>query len=834
MISTWVSVIVMLVAFVNGATNEDDMQPCAKVQTPSSVVPLGSPVTATCVIRDDCPVVIGQAVHIEWRLGDHFLPSSTIASESGRVSEVVIPSFNHTRAFLTCCVQASPIQIVGGVEIRAGYPPSAPQNLSCQTNLTTPNTLNCNWDPIEQETHLLTKYTLHTEIWDSNKNHTYNLPPGIHHYTIPRSDFFLFSDMEIYVKAVNELGEATSTHITLEPVSAAKFDQPKILKIQVVPNRYGCLKLSWCLSQHQAWLRDYRLSLEVRLKTADSSQWGEPILVSRAKPTRPMEQCFLLHGTQYLSQIRVRYQQSPWSEWSTSQSGVTLEKAPTGRLDSWMKVSGDHKHKQLNIHLYWKPSKQFRANSQNVSYIVSLQKGPGERGLLCSTTGNYCAFQLPERAKKVYLSAINAAGKSPPTEVYIYQPKALIAVSDVTAVPRDDTSLLVQWRSLVLTNLTGYVVEWRPLLKTDLSLIQFEIADRNQLSLAITGSFEPYKPYGISVYPRFKDGIGLPQTVNAYSRQKVPSVVPKLRIKKTWQSYIELTWDEIPLDQRNGFIQNYKVIYWDDKGPINVVNADLDERKVILRDLNKLSLYEAFLMVSTLNGNRNGSTIHFEIEPFDAVAVVMIVIACGVGLSLMIIFIVVTCFSNHKRLEVRFWPAVPDPANSSIKRWTSDSTRDTHLSSDTEEPNPIYLSHLSFLNLPMKLNKEDDDLWLNSAEDTSDLGDSICGSPFIPGYSGSNSDSVPYATVILSSCTSPPPRETHVYLRSESTQPLLETEESFSPKCYQNFAADGMAREQCFFGPSHNDGSEERTDPVILWEDFPFLRAFEMNDNQND
>ena len=34
------------------------------------------------------------------------------------------------------------------------------------------------------------------------------------------------------------------------------------------------------------------------------------------------------------------------------------------------------------------------------------------------------------------------------------------------------------------------------------------------------GYFEPYKPYGISVYPRFKSGIGLPQTVNAYLRQK--------------------------------------------------------------------------------------------------------------------------------------------------------------------------------------------------------------------------------------------------------------------------------------------------------------------------
>ncbi|XP_045901943.1 granulocyte colony-stimulating factor receptor isoform X2 [Micropterus dolomieu] len=833
MISTWASVIAMLLAFVNGARNEDNIQPCAKVQTSSLVVPLGSPVTATCAIRDGCPLVIGQNIHIEWRLGDRFLPSSPVANESSRVSEVVIPNFNHTRVFLTCCVQSSPVQVVGGVEIRAGYPPEAPQNLSCQTNLTTPNTLTCTWDPGRQATHLHTKYTLHTKIWDSNENHTYKVLPGVHRYTIPRSGFVLFSEMEIYVKAVNELGEATSVPLILEPISAAKFDPPTILKAQVVPKRYGCLKLSWSLSQHQAWMRDYRLKLEVRLKTAESSKWSEqPIPLSRVRPTRPVEQCRLLHGTHYLIQIRVRYQQSPWSEWSSSQSGVTLESAPTGRLDSWMKVSGD---KQRNIHLFWKPSKQFRANGQNVSYIVSVQKLPGEKGKVCSTMGNYCTFQLHRGAKKVYLSAVNAAGKSSPTEVQIYLTKGHTVISNVTVTPHDDRSLLVQWRSLLSSSLTGFVVEWRPLLKTDLSLVQFEITDRNQTRLVITGSFEPYKPYGISVYPRFKDGIGLPQTVNAYSRQKAPSMVPKLRIKKTWQSHIELYWDEIPLDQRNGIIQNYKVFYWNEKALINAVNVEPEERRLVLKDLNTGSLYEAFMMASTFGGSLNGSTIHFEIEPFDAVAVVMIVTVSGVGLSLLIIFTVMTCFSNHKRMKRRFWPVVPDPANSSVKRWTSDSTQDACLASDSEEPNPIYLSHLSFLDLPVKLSKEHDDTWLSSAEDTSDLGESICGSPFIPGYSGSNSDSVPYATVMFSGpCNSPAPNVPHVYVRSESTQPLLETEESFSPKCYRNMATERMPREQCFFGSCHDFAPEEAADPDILWDDFPFLRALAMNDTQND
>lgn len=49
---------------------------------------------------------------------------------------------------------------------------------------------------------------------------------------------------------------------------------------------------------------------------------------------------------------------------------------------------------------------------------------------------------------------------------------------------------------------------------------------------------------------------------------------------------------------------------------LSVVNADLEERRVILRDLNTVFLYEAFIMVSTFGGSLNGSAIHFEIEPF--------------------------------------------------------------------------------------------------------------------------------------------------------------------------------------------------------------------------
>lgn len=66
---------------------------------------------------------------------------------------------------------------------------------------------------------------------------------------------------------------------------------------------------------------------------------------------------------------------------------------------------------------------------------------------------------------------------------------ARTVILDVSAIPHDDRSLLVQWRSLVSSSPSDFVVEWRPLFNTDLSLTQFEITDRNQTSLVIKGTF---------------------------------------------------------------------------------------------------------------------------------------------------------------------------------------------------------------------------------------------------------------------------------------------------------------------------------------------------------
>lgn len=868
MLSTWV--LATLLAFLTG-TRYGNTSLCGEVQTSTPVVASGSHVTASCVITDDCPLAKGQDVHLQWHLGQHPLPSSPAVNGSERISRVYISSFTDIRAFLTCCVlEDQDCRIVGGVEIRAGFSPSVPQNLSCLTNLTTPSTLSCNWDP-GQDTQLPTQYTLYTNISDlpvSKREKTYELPPGVHHYTIPRSDFVLFSEMEIFVKAVNVLGQATSKHLLLEPVGAAKFEPPKILKVQSEPNRYGCLKLRWCLSDQQVWVPVPRLSLEVLLKPTDNEEQSEltvpttsVILVARVVKDKPVEVCRLLHGKEYLAQIRVRYNQSPWSEWSSSHGGVTQEKAPTGRLDVWMKLPEEQRQKNLTVHLLWKPSTQFRANSRNVSYTVSLQRAPGDRGQVCATSSRHCAFKVPRGTRRVFLRAVNAVGRSSPTDVLVYRYRDLPGVSDVSVIPCGDTSLRVEWANAASADITGYVVEWKSLFKMDLSLIFFDRTDRNQSSTVISEGIEPYRPYGISVYAMYKHGIGLSKTVEAYSRQKAPSKAPTLTISKNRQSYIELTWDEIPISQRNGIIQNYKIFYWEKQGTVNVVNADITHRRVVLKNLTSVASFEAFIMVSTESGSLNGSAVHFvKPETIDALEILIAMIVVCVGVSLFVIFTALTCFTKNKRLKMCFWPMIPDPANSSIKKWnTSETIQDFPPFQDTEESTSVFLSHLSFMDIPKRIIEEGggkftDDSWIDceSVEHPSDLGESICGSQIIPGYCRSQQESVPYGSVFFvgpyesqpvsppasqpaSPPASQPASKSRIYLRSESTQPLLSEEEPDSPKLFLNTHAHNhkLPGEQATFRECHG-GVQGQAGVSTLWDDFPLLRALTINDTESE
>lgn len=833
----WKFVVATLFAVLIQPENLARGSPCAEIQVQAPVVALGSPFNASCLVSESCPLVRGRNFHIEWRLNAQILAGLPPANQSSRISAVTVPGFSDSNSVLECCVcREGECQIAKGVTIRGGYPPSAPQNLTCLTNLTKPYTLACKWDT-GAETHLPTNYTLHTEIRHSQTQRSvqaYPLPVGQHSCTIPREGFILYTKMRISVTAQNALGTVSSEPLFLEPVESAKFDPPVLEDVRAEPYAYGCLSLRWRLSEQQAWVRT-NLAVEVRFRTADGEAWTTVTKhITKDDQLGALQLSGLLHGMAYRVQMRVRYGLGPWSEWGNSRTGAIREKAPTGRLKVWLKVLEESEAK-LSVQLLWKPSDQFRANGRNLSFHVFLRSsapGRGKQKTVCSTQQRHCVAILPKYTRTVYITACNSAGESSPTAAPVHKHWGMQPVSDVTVSSAGNTSLQVNWTRPVSPVAVGYVVEWGPQLQTDPSFLSFLLLGPNETVALISAGVEPYRPYSFSVYPRYHNGTGLPRTAQGYSLQKAPSAAPSMRVGEIYHTRAKLTWDDIPLDQRNGIIQNYTIYYWDEAGRPGVVRFKPTERSVILTDLKPVSIYKAFISASTAGGTVNGTIVTLKTGLPDAWRDVFTVVLTCVGLMLCFIVTCLTCFSKHDRLKMHFWPMIPDPANSSIKTWTEGDTLSDYPvfqnMKDIQDPVPVHLSWFSLLDVPEgqpekgeSVGPTMDDVWLQGG-DPSDLGESL---KDVSGGAEPAREVVPYATVVfanpyLSQADTP----TTVYLRSDSTQPLL-GEESPSPRSYQNFhfQEGGGARESM----QSQGGSS------AFWEEFPLLSVLNMQEVQS-
>lgn len=151
---------------------------------------------------------------------------------------------------------------------------------------------------------------------------------------------------------------------------------------------------------------------------------------------------------------------------------------------------------------------------------------------------------------------------------------------------------------------------------------------------------------------------------------------------------------------------------------------------------------------------------------------------------------------------------------------------------EVKDPVLVYLSHVSLLTLPEKeLSKGDEKIksssWPYNGKSVDDHDDSSHESETFD--SEQQSESVPYATVVFAGPYQRQPVPPPVYLRSESTQPLLGEEEPSSPRPYEKMTSQVNLPEVDHFSIFHkNVGAGE--EKASHWVDFPMLRSLEIND----
>ncbi|KAM6399759.1 granulocyte colony-stimulating factor receptor [Rhynochetos jubatus] len=809
---------------------------CASVVVGSPVVPLGSAVTASCTIRSElCRGLEQGKVRITWMLDNEPMTGSQHRGPGGTVvSNLTLPQFNRTQAKLWCWVEWNGTkQRVGMVEIRAGYPPAKPFNLSCVLNLSDYG-LTCQWEQ-GADSHLPTTIALKVAGSRAQAVMGCTAQSGRRHCTVPRRLLQLYRQMEIWVTAANELGTAESEHLCIDPMDVAKLDPPALQSIQSIPFQTDCVALAWKVAPSIAHME---LQCELRYRAPEDPAWALVTgIVGQAGTTQC---CGFLFGTPYHFQMRCRRSsaQGYWSEWSPGRNYTTHEKAPTGKLDAWWSTRPAGAGGWLEVQLRWKAPRRWEANGRVLGYRVTLS--PRRRGrdppTVCNTTHTQCNFSAPVGTRRVYLSAYNAAGESAPTEVVFLEQKGQ-PLAGLRAVPRGERSLWVRWEAapVPVVPVVAYVLEWQRVAAEPghcSSCWQME-HDGATTAALIQDGIEPFQRYNVSVYPLYKDTVGVPVHTAAYSKQKAPSYAPKLHLKSISKSDAELCWDPMPVEMRNGFITSYTIFWANSTAEVSSATVNPSLSSFVIRELKPSTLYKVHIMASTAAGSTNGTSLTLVTTVLDDIEIQFLFLTLGLIFVLLILLLI--CFQKNGRVKKQFWPSVPDPANSSLGKWVPAELQQEPLQvPGAKEPGLATISTVTVLERaagkqPPGWGKEPTPELTGPfpalpqpyvrQEGPSTPGRGRVAAEPCPGPRGSG-ETVQYARVVGDGYKG---QQQHVlprlYLRSSSTQPLL-LDPSPSPKPYENLWFHGAAPDACL-----GDGDC----PEELPATFPLLQGLRIS-----
>ncbi|CAN8200669.1 unnamed protein product [Coccothraustes coccothraustes] len=671
---------------------------CASVTVSPPIVPLGSAVTASCTVqRELCHGLEQGRVRISWMLDNKPVAGSQRQGPGGtEVSNLTLPRFNHTQARLFCCVEWNGTkQRIGMAEIRAGYPPAKPLNLSCVLNLGDYG-LTCQWQQ-GTNSHLPTSVVL--KCTGSRAQAVTGCTPrgGHSRCTVPRRLLQLYRQMEIWVSATNALGTAESERLRIDPMDVAKLDPPTLQSIQSIPFQTDCVALAWDVA---GGTEHMELQCELRYRAPEDPAWA--LVTGIIGQAGAAQRCGFLFGTLYRFQMRCRRSSASalasWSEWSPGRNYTTHEKAPTGKLDVWWGSQPAGARGRLEVQLRWKAPRQREANGRVLGYRVSLS--PRRRGrdppTICNTTHTQCNFSVPAATRRVYLSAYNAAGESAPTEVILLE-RTGQPLAGLRAVPGGERSLWVHWEA-PLAPVTAYILEWQRVAAEPghcSACWQME-RDGAATTALIQDGIEPFQRYNISLYPLYEGTVGLPIHTTAYSQQKAPSHAPKLHLKRISKSEAELCWEPLPVEVQNGFITSY-TIFWA-SSITNMASATVNPSlsSFAIRGLKPSTLYKVHMMASTAAGSTNGTSLTLVTTVLDDTDIQFLFLSLGlvfVGLTVLLI-----CFQKNERMKEQLWPSVPDPANSSLGKWVPAAVPQEPLQLlASREPGPAAISTVTVL-----------------------------------------------------------------------------------------------------------------------------------------
>ncbi|XP_066048053.1 interleukin-23 receptor [Chamaea fasciata] len=423
---------------------------------PAPVVPVGSDVSIGCQSTVSC--ASSQLLRI---LLNYTRTEDTAPAPPGGAARLLLRDFRMPFATVTCfsrCARPPGDHLVCGTELRAGYPPDPPGNLSCAIAEGSER-LECAWDG-GRVTHLHTRNSLHLRrvVAQGEEDEEEKIFPA--DSPVLLRELHNESRYSVWVQASNALGTTRSApqHLSLQEIVIPALPEP--LGADTADSSPPSTTTRW---RSRTQLRDVRC--EERHRATGSPAWRvEPC--DKVTQEGPRWQHELQSDTQFVFQVRCRLSaaRSPWSAWSPPFLYRTPEAAPAAAPAVWRRLGPALPDGSREVTVLIKPLPARDARGRILGYAVSAESPEGPRPL-CLTPGTECTVLVPPGARSLLVTARNSKGASSPASIPLSRPAAreeFPAPGPVEVKPENQSRILVQWEPPQPSQspLLWFILEW--------------------------------------------------------------------------------------------------------------------------------------------------------------------------------------------------------------------------------------------------------------------------------------------------------------------------------------------------------------------------------------
>ncbi|XP_051268245.1 interleukin-6 receptor subunit beta-like isoform X1 [Dicentrarchus labrax] len=715
-----------------------------------------------------------------------------------------------------------------------GDPLGKPQNLSCiavqEGERISPN-ISCVWETAgRQTTDVNTTYTLNVGFLSG----MYNVSTPEKSATVSVGLFPNPSLLDIWVEAHNTLGKVESEHLKEEANWFVKTNPPSDVRVISERTFPTSLLINWAHPIEEVYVK---LTYEIRFCPSGSQNWTYVPLVDTAKGIQCLRLQNLQPDTVYDTQVRCKsaLEGGYWSNWSTNATERTPEDRPRSKPDLWKIITVD----ESTARQVWFICKDpVLSNGRIIRFDIKIQdhmdrvkKRSGE--LESIPVNRSKADPSPSQQKitilkqislddkksvEVYVTAVNSVGKSPEASLVITEKANELPTVKDLKVQRNGGQLCLEWKPPARP-VSEYVVEWvsgSPIDWVSGSQMDWQREQASTTNTVIKGSLEKFVSYTVSVYPLYSGVTGKPASKEAFLEEGVPLKGPAVKLKgKPGCNEAELVWNEIPQHSRRGFITNYTIFYTSGTKTHNIT-VPANTTSYTLKSLSRSTKYDTWVIASTIRGSKRGFNHSFTTLKYGTGEIEGIVVGVCLSFLFVVLLTMLLCINKKDVIEDNFWPRIPNPGESTIGNWSPDYPL------KTETPKENCLSGISVLDVDVcdgKCWPEDDkaslplkkDKYL-SEEHSSGIGGSSCMSSPCQSVSDSDEggDMADTTASTIQTLSSQPQQD--IFSRSESTQPLLDSEENPDMLLQEGSRQSQHFSRQPSF--THTAGNEDSADPA--------------------